>query len=348
MYSHETFMQRCLRLAVLGAGNVAPNPMVGAVLVHDDKIIGEGYHKQYGGPHAEVNCINSVSVADKQLIKYSTLYVSLEPCAHFGKTPPCANLIVENKIPKVVIACKDVNELVAGKGIDLLQKNGVEVVFGILEQEAQELNKRFFTYHSTKRPYIILKWAMYDNDVMAGISGEQIKISNLFTDKLVHKWRTEEASILIGKNTALNDNPLLTSRYWYGKNPVRILFDKNLSVNNMANLFKNDSTVIVFNCFSQATHHNIYHVKISAADNAGFLKESLHYLHAQNILSVLVEGGAETLKIFIDNGLWDEARVIVSNDDSVGSGLLAPKIDKTFLRSKQLMLNDIIYYYKKL
>lgn len=213
----ETYMQRCLDLASKGLGSVSPNPMVGAVLVYENRIIGEGYHEQFGQAHAEVNCINSVQESDTHLIPQSTLYVSLEPCSHFGKTPPCSNLIIDCKIPKVVIACRDTFEQVNGKGIDQLKAAGIHVQVGILEKEAIQLNKRFFTFHSKKRPYVILKWAQSSNHKIANADFSRVLISNSFTNRLVHKWRSEEDAIMVGPNTALHDNPGLTTRNWPGK-----------------------------------------------------------------------------------------------------------------------------------
>src|SRR5437868_6012424 len=232
-------MHRCLELAKLAAGNVAPNPMVGAVLVHEEKIISEGYHKQFGEPHAEVNCINNVKEEDKHLIEKSTLYVSLEPCSHFGKTPPCTDLIIKNKIPKVVIGCVDIYKEVHGRGIKKLQDAEVEVVTGILEKECIELNKRFFTFHEKYRPYIILKWAESANGKI-GIDTERVLISNEYSDRLVHKWRSEEAAILIGTNTALKDDPSLTTRLWQGNNPVRLVIDMDLRLPSHLKIFNRE------------------------------------------------------------------------------------------------------------
>ncbi|HEY8732982.1 MAG TPA: bifunctional diaminohydroxyphosphoribosylaminopyrimidine deaminase/5-amino-6-(5-phosphoribosylamino)uracil reductase RibD, partial [Puia sp.] len=213
------FMERCLQLAELGAGFTAPNPLVGAVLVHEGRIIGEGYHQKYGGPHAEVNCIQSVKTADRSLIPYSILYVSLEPCNHYGKTPPCTSLILREKIPRVVIGCRDPFSEVNGKGIEKLMANNVAVEFPVLENLSREKNRRFITFHEKKRPYIVLKWAQSINLKMAGKAGERIRITNEFSNRLIHKWRSEEAGILIGTNTAIQDNPELTTRLWEGKNP---------------------------------------------------------------------------------------------------------------------------------
>ncbi|HEY2720248.1 MAG TPA: bifunctional diaminohydroxyphosphoribosylaminopyrimidine deaminase/5-amino-6-(5-phosphoribosylamino)uracil reductase RibD, partial [Chitinophagaceae bacterium] len=227
---HDIYMHRCLDLARLGAGHVAPNPMVGAVLVHDERIIGEGYHQQYGGPHAEPNCIASVKKEEQHLISESILYVSLEPCAHYGKTPPCADLIIKNKIPRVVIGCFDPFEEVNGKGIEKLKGAGIDVLVGILEHECKKLNKRFFLYYQQHRPYIILKWAQSSNQKIGAGAGNRTYISNEFTNRLVHKWRSEEAAILVGTNTALQDDPELTTRSWIGNNPRRLVMDMDLKL----------------------------------------------------------------------------------------------------------------------
>jgi diaminohydroxyphosphoribosylaminopyrimidine deaminase/5-amino-6-(5-phosphoribosylamino)uracil reductase len=240
-------MKRCLDLAMQGCGSVAPNPMVGAVLVYSNKIIGEGYHQQYGGPHAEVNCINSVLAENKKFIPNSTLYVSLEPCNHHGKTPPCSDLIIQHKIPELVIGCKDPFELVNGTGIEKLKKAGVNIHPFLLEKEAVELNKRFFHFHQKKRPYIILKWAQTDDGFIALPKGIPLKISNEITDQLVHRWRSEEAAIIVGTNTAINDNPSLTNRLWGGANPIRIIIDKNLKVPTDHKIYDQSSVTYIFN-----------------------------------------------------------------------------------------------------
>ncbi|MEJ0080771.1 MAG: bifunctional diaminohydroxyphosphoribosylaminopyrimidine deaminase/5-amino-6-(5-phosphoribosylamino)uracil reductase RibD [Puia sp.] len=233
----DIFMERCLKLAELGAGYTSPNPLVGAVLVHKGKIIGEGYHQQYGGPHAEVNCLDSVKEADRSLIPDSSLYVSLEPCVHHGKTPPCTDLILREKIRRVVIGCRDPFSEVNGKGIEKLLAHGVQVNYPVLDEQSKELNRRFITFHQQKRPYVILKWAQSANHKMAGMSGRREMISNQYSSRLVHKWRSEEAGILVGTNTALLDNPELTVRLWDGKNPVRIVVDLGLRLPDSLKLF---------------------------------------------------------------------------------------------------------------
>lgn len=241
----EAYIFRCLQLAKLGVGNVAPNPMVGAVLVYEERIIGEGWHQQFGKAHAEVNCIASVKDDDKNLIEQSTLYVSLEPCAHFGKTPPCCDLIIQQRIPKVVIGCRDPFIKVNGNGIEKLKAANIEIITGVLENECKELNKPFFTFHQKSRPYIILKWAQTADNKIGFIENKRLLISNIITNRLVHKWRTESASILVGTNTAMIDNPALTNRYWNGKNPVRLIIDKQLKLSNDLKIFNNEAPTVI-------------------------------------------------------------------------------------------------------
>ena len=259
-------MERCLQLAKLGAGHVAPNPMVGSVLVYENRIIGEGYHRKYGEAHAEVNCIASIDDQDIQFIERSTLYVSLEPCAHYGKTPPCSDLIIRKKIPRVLIGCRDPFKEVNGKGIEKLEAAGVNVVTGILEKNCKELNRRFFIFHTKKRPYIILKWAQTSDKKIAVNSDKPLKISNEFTNRLVHKWRSEEAAILVGTNTALADDPLLTNRLWSGKNPVRLVIDKELKLPAGAKIFNIDAPTVVFNLYKSTINtelsNEVYYYKI--------------------------------------------------------------------------------------
>ncbi|MBL0355750.1 MAG: bifunctional diaminohydroxyphosphoribosylaminopyrimidine deaminase/5-amino-6-(5-phosphoribosylamino)uracil reductase RibD [Chitinophagaceae bacterium] len=339
-------MQRCLQLAKLGAGNVAPNPMVGSVLVHDDIIIGEGYHQQYGRAHAEVNCINSVSNENKTLIKNSTLYVSLEPCAHFGKTPPCADLIVAHKIPRLVIGCRDSYKEVNGKGIAILKTAGVEVMVGILEQQAKEINRRFITYHEKGRPYIILKWAQSSNLQIANADLSRVLISNEFTNRLVHQWRSEEASIMVGTNTALYDDPSLTNRYWQGKNPVRIVIDKTLKIPSTHQLLSGGGKTIVFNSLRQEESGTVIYRRINTATDV--ISQVLDQLYQMKIQSVLVEGGSKLLQSFIDGGCWDEARVITNGQLVIEDGVPAPVLCKqSHIRSESL-LSDSIQYYKSL
>lgn len=326
MISHQTFMKRCLELASLGISNVAPNPMVGSVIVYNNLIIGESYHQQYGKSHAEVNAINSVK--DQLLLSKSTLYVNLEPCAHYGKTPPCANLIVEKKIPKVVIGCKDTFSKVAGKGIEHMQNNGVEVICGILENESREINRRFFTYHEKKRPYIILKWAQTTDGFIDKVREKNALIqptwiSDTISKMLVHRWRTEEQSILIATNTAVNDNPKLDSRFCYGKNPLRLLIDRNLRVPAHYNLLDNTIKTIVFTEKKAENKENLEYVTLTFNDR--LIEQILDYIWQRQIISVIVEGGSTLFNSFVTQNLWDEARLFIGSQ-LFGSGIKAPEI----------------------
>ncbi len=312
-------MNRCLQLAKLGEGHTAPNPMVGAVLVHEGIIIGEGYHRQYGQAHAEVNCINSVTESNRLMIARSTMYVSLEPCAHFGKTPPCADLIVQYKIPKVVIGCTDAFAKVNGLGIQKLKDAGIEVITGVLEKEALELNKRFFCFHKNKRPYIILKWAQTADGFIAKENFEAVAISNEYSNRWVHKMRADEMAIMIGANTALHDKPSLTARRWPGKNPVRIFIDKQLKLEASAALFNNDADVILVNETTEKQEGHIHFFK--TVKEKAMLPQLMELLFKKNITSVLVEGGSHLLRSFIEAGLWDEAYVITNKSLYLSSGI---------------------------
>jgi diaminohydroxyphosphoribosylaminopyrimidine deaminase / 5-amino-6-(5-phosphoribosylamino)uracil reductase len=339
----EKYMHRCLQLARLGAGTVAPNPMVGAVLVHEGVIIGEGHTQPYGQVHAEVMCINNVSAANKTFINSSTLYVSLEPCAHFGKTPPCADLIIENKIPHVIIACRDSYEEVNGKGIEKLKAAGVSVTAGVLEKEALELNKRFFTFHHQQRPYIILKWAQSSNKKIAGAADKRFFISNEFTNRLVHQWRSEEAAIMVGTNTALKDNPALTTRLCPGNNPLRLVIDMELKLPATLQLFDGAVKTIVFNGLKQLEKEKISFYKINKDEN--IIPQILNVLHRLKIQSVIIEGGAKLLQSFSDDNLWDEARVITNTAMQIPEGITAPVLKDKKLTAEEIILTDTIEYF---
>lgn len=319
------YMARCIRLAKLGAGSVAPNPMVGSVLVYNDRIIGEGYHQRYGEPHAEVNCIASVSRYDRQYIPESTLYVSLEPCAHFGKTPPCADLIIRHKIGRVVVGCRDPFEQVNGKGIEKLEAAGIQVVVGVLETECRELNKRFFTFHEKKRPYIVLKWAQTADQKIAAAPGQpRLLISNDHSNRMVHRWRQEEAAIMVGRKTVEMDNPSLSNRLWMGNSPMRIVLDPKLVLEPSSHVFDGNIPTIVFNHIKEEELPNLFYVQVAAGPN--LLQKILFLLHRRNINSILVEGGAQLINTFITEGLWDEARVITNQSKRIGAGLAAPEL----------------------
>ena len=341
----EQYMSRCIELAKLAAGQVAPNPVVGAVLVYEDKIIGEGYHKKYGEPHAEVNCINSVLAENKDLIEKSTIYVSLEPCSHYGKTPPCVDLIIKNKIKKIVIGCKDIYKEVAGKGIEKLKNSGAEVIVDILEKECKDLNKRFFTFHQKNRPFIILKWAQSTNGKIGSLSGERILISNDYSNRLVHKWRSDEAAILVGTNTALKDNPSLTTRLWEGNNPIRIVIDKENNLPSTLEIFNHEVNTIIFNLYKDSIENNLQFIKFEAS---GLLEQILHSLFELNIQSVLIEGGSKTLQSFIDAGLWDEARIITNEEMMIENGIAAPELYGAVLENQERYFSDLISYYWKI
>ncbi len=338
------YMQRCLELASRGAGKVAPNPMVGAVLLYDDRIIGEGYHESYGQAHAEVNCIQSVHPLDQALIEKSTLYVSLEPCAHHGKTPPCTELIIRYKIPRVVIACNDPYQEVNGKGIELLKTAGVEVTVGVLESAAKILNQRFICCQEKKRPYIILKWAQSADGKIAANGNHRTYISNEYTNILVHRWRSEEAAILVGAGTAIMDNPALTVRAWKGNNPLRLLIDRNLKTPASAQLLDQSVPTIVFNSIKESTITNLRYCLIKQTDD--FIPAMLEILMKEKIQSILVEGGAEILNAFIQKGLWEEARIITNTALQIGQGLAAPILKDAFLKEAFQLHTDHIQFYQ--
>jgi diaminohydroxyphosphoribosylaminopyrimidine deaminase / 5-amino-6-(5-phosphoribosylamino)uracil reductase len=344
-FSHAVFMQRCLQLADLGTGYTAPNPVVGAVLVNNGKIIGEGYHESYGGPHAEVNCLLSVKPDDRKLISGSTLYVSLEPCVHHGKTPPCTDLIIREKIPRVVIGCRDPFAEVNGKGMEKLVANGVHVEFPVLEELAMEKNQRFLTFHKKKRPYIILKWAQSSNHKIAVKSGGQLQISNIYSNRLVHKWRSEEAGILIGTSTALSDNPKLTTRLWKGKNPVRIVIDRELRLPDSLHIFDGKIPSIILNEKKELQSGDLLFKKIIGAQTD--IPSITSTLHSLKILSILVEGGAKLLQSFIDSGIWDEIRTITNREMLINEGISSPEIRDAELIKTESLTSDTISYYRK-
>ena len=348
-------MHRCLELSKLGAGNVAPNPMVGAVLVCKDNIIGEGYHMQYGKAHAEPNCLSSVRPEHRHLIEQSTLYVSLEPCAHFGKTPPCADLIIQNKISKVVVGCRDPFIQVNGKGIEKLRAAGCDVTTGILEKECQEMNKRFFTFHTRHRPYIILKWAETLDKHIANEDHSRLFITNEYTNRLVHRWRSEEMGIVVGTNTALYDDPELTTRLWPGNNPIRIVVDMDLRLPASLKLYNGSTPTIVFNkkkhslaaekkSTSELNEIGVGYYQIT--EDVSLVHQMLNGLYHLDIQSILIEGGRNLLQSFIDDGMWDEARVICNEQMTTGSGLTAPVLRDQYLVNTERHFSDVIHTYK--
>jgi diaminohydroxyphosphoribosylaminopyrimidine deaminase/5-amino-6-(5-phosphoribosylamino)uracil reductase len=345
MNTHQDYMQRCIELAQKGLGNVAPNPMVGCVIVHDGKIIGEGYHEKYGGSHAEVNAINSVT--DKSQLKKATLYVNLEPCAHFGKTPPCADLIIENKIPYVVIGTIDPFAKVDGRGIEKLMKAGIDVKVGVLEEESKNLNKRFFTFHEKKRPYIILKWAQTSDGYIDIIRNEEglekpLRITNEASDKLSHTWRSQEQAIIVGKKTAVFDNPQLTVRNTPGKNPLRIAIDRNLVIPSNYFLLDKTTPTLIFTSGEAKSENNLEYKRIDFDEP--LLPQILDKLYHDNIQSLIVEGGTLLINSFINNNLWDEARVFIS-DQKIENGVNAPALEIKPV-TKQNIDNDVLLVFE--
>jgi len=327
MVEHEKYMQRCLDLAALGMGTVSPNPMVGAVIVMDGIIIGEGYHHKYGEAHAEVNAINQVisNFSDAaELLDQSTLYVSLEPCAHYGKTPPCADLIIKHRIPIVGVGAADPFAAVNGKGIEKLKNAGINVITGILEKECQWLNRRFFTRVQKQRPYIILKWAQTADGFFAPDDASQHWITGQESRKLVHQWRSEEDAVLVGKNTAAIDNPQLNVRYGQGKSPKRVIIDRRLELNKNLNLFDQSVETLIFNeVKTDIVGKNKY---IALEDFDRYVPQYILYqLYLQDIQSVIIEGGAYTLNSFIEAGLWDEARIF-TGETYLKKGIQAPAL----------------------
>jgi len=331
MQNGEIFMKRCIELANKAMGYVSPNPMVGSVIVYEGKIIGEGYHENYGKSHAEVNAI--ASVKDKSLLPKSTLYVNLEPCAHYGKTPPCSDLIIEHKIPKVVIGCLDTFSEVAGKGIVKMENAGIEVIVGVLEKESRALNKRFFTFHEKERPYIILKWAeSKDGFIAPKNQTAPFWMTSSESKKLVHQWRAEEDAILVGRITAEKDNPSLTVREVKGKNPIRIIIDRDLKLSVNLNLFNSETQTLIFNNVKTEKIDLNYFIKIEFNT---LIPNILCKLHEQNIQSVIIEGGSKTLQSFIDKNIWDEARIFTTNKE-LTDGVKSPNIKGKIIEEKEV------------
>lgn len=344
LVGHEIFMKRCLQLAALGTGHVAPNPLVGAVLVYDDHIIGEGYHQQYGKAHAEINCINSVAPENKHLIPAASLYVSLEPCAHFGKTPPCTKRIIEEKIKHVIIGSNDPFLQVNGQGIAQMKVAGIRVECGVLQKECDALNKRFFCFHKNKRPYIILKWAQTANRKMGYKNGERLFISNKLTERLVHQWRAENAAILVGTHTALLDNPRLDNRYWPGNNPIRLILDRKLKLPGSLHIFNQQQQTIILNVLKDEGKGLLSYRKIPDTD---LIQPILETCYKENIQSILVEGGATLLKRFLDQKVWDEAYVITNESLYVENAIAAPALDVAAYHRTQILSDRIAYFLNK-
>lgn len=343
MNIHEKYIKRCIELAQNGLGTTYPNPMVGSVIVHDNKIIGEGWHKKAGEAHAEVNAINSVR--NEELLKQATIYVSLEPCSHFGKTPPCSDFIIAKDIKRVVIGTMDPFAKVAGRGIKKLMDAGCEVNVGILEKECLELNKRFFTFHKKQRPYIILKWAQTTDGFIAPKKRNEkrpVWITNKYSGQLVHKWRSEEAAILVGTNTALQDNPSLNVRKWTGNSPVRIVVDNNLKIpEDFSVLDKKQKTILLCGKDETSANENLIFERINFSENIS--KEICEILYKHKLQSVIIEGGSRMLQQFIDAGNWDEARIFTGKS-YFGAGLKAPKFSGISVTKKNLSKDRLKIY----
>lgn len=344
MDPHTTFIKRCLTLAKNGLGTTYPNPMVGSVIVHKGQIIGEGWHQKAGEAHAEVNAIHSVK-CDKSILKESTLYVNLEPCSHHGKTPPCVDLIIQNQIKKVVIGTADPFAEVSGNGINRLKEAGIEVVVGVLEKECNELNKRFFSFHQQKKPYIILKWAQTQNRMLAPLTKDikrPVWISNEYSRQLVHQWRTEEQAILVGTHTVLQDNPRLDARHWTGQNPVRIILDRTLVIPQTFSVYdKSCKTIFITEKTQDASDDNLIFETIDFTKNRN--KQILEVLYKHNIQSVIIEGGKRILDSFIVDNFWNEARVF-SSATFIEEGISAPEFN--FQCSDEIKIfNDSLKYY---
>jgi len=323
MTKSELYINRCIQIAEKGLFLASPNPCVGAVLVYNDEIIGEGFTSAFGGAHAEVNCINSVSFENQKIISESTLYVSLEPCSHQGKTPACSLLIIEKNIKKVVVGSLDPNPLVAGNGIKMLKAKGISVEFGVLKSKCINANKRFYTFHQKKRPYIILKWAQTKNGYFSPLNGEQFWITNQYSKQLVHKWRSKEMSILVGTKTAEIDNPQLNSRLYNKKNPIRLVIDVDLKLNSELHIFDQKQETIIFNNLKNENSINLKYVKLDFKENIE--NQILDYLYQSEINSVIIEGGLKTLQGFIKQNLWNEARIL-TGENEIELGLKAPNL----------------------
>lgn len=348
MNCDEVFMSRCFALALKGSGNVSPNPMVGAVIVKNGKIIGEGYHRKYGCEHAEVNAVNSVN--NKKDIEGSTIYVSLEPCSHYGKTPPCAKLLVENKIKKCIICNLDPNPKVDGGGIKMLKDAGIEIETNVLQRQGRFINRRFFCFQEKYRPYIILKYAQsldgyMDINAYCTKNSERKPywITNDALKVFTHKLRADNDAFFVGANTVINDNPKLNIRYFAGNNPLRLVYDRDLSIPTEKNIFDGIQKTIIFNDKKyEKLNDNTLLVKIN--NPKLYLNDIIHYLYNQGINSLVVEGGKRTLEMFLDNNLWDEAYVLTGNQ-IFKQGIKSPAIDTDLLKSTRMVSDNRINFY---
>ena len=327
-------MHRAFELARLGLGHTTPNPMVGCVIVKDNQIIGEGWHRKYGGPHAEVNAVKDANKNGS--VQGSDVYVTLEPCSHVGNTPPCADMLIKEKVQRVFVANRDINPLVSGKGLQRMRDAGIEVFENLMVDEEQALNKRFICFHRNKRPYVILKWAQTADGFIARKNYDSKWISNEYSRQITHKWRSEEAAIMVGANTVIHDDPSLNVRDWDGTDPVRIIIDPHLRIPADRKIFDRRIKTYVYNFEKNESEQNLEFVKIG---DSSLLNQVLHHLHSINIQSVLVEGGAHVLNAFQKSGQWDEARVFISNT-TFGEGIQAPQMQHAALSGMDFIFND--------
>ncbi len=337
--NHSHYMQRALQLAKNGLGSVSPNPMVGCVIVHNNIIIGEGWHQKYGEAHAEVHAINAVD--NKELLNKATVYVTLEPCSFHGKTPACSTFLIAHNVKRVVVAALDPNPNVSGNGIKALKKAGVQVDYGVLENESIELNKRFFINQKLNRPFIILKWAQTSDGFIARKNYDSKWISNEFSRQLVHQWRAEEDAILVGKNTAFYDNPSLTVRDWSGSSPIRVVFDRNLELNTTLNLFNGEVKTLVYNCKESKVLKKAEFIKVDKDD---FVPQVVSDLYKREIGSLIIEGGSQLLNTFIKLGMWDEAKIFTSNQ-KFGEGINASIINEEVCFTEEIGHDKLNYYF---
>lgn len=344
MSTHELYIRRCIELARLGAGNVSPNPLVGAVLVHKNRIIGEGYHQEYGKAHAEVNAVASVKTEDRSLIPHSTMYVSLEPCCIFGRTPPCTDLIRRERIPRVVISYLDNTPGVQGKSLKILEDAGVEVITKVLHDQGEALFKIREVYNKEQRPYIILKYAVSRDHFFAPLEAKQFWISNKYSKRLVHKWRAEADAILIGTNTALTDNPSLTTRHYFGDSPTRVLLDRQLRVPDDYNIFQGPTPTLVFTEKEKSSGSNVEYIKHNFQENSIF--ELVKHLHSRKISSLIVEGGVQLIRNFMALNLYDEIRVLKGNS-YLKEGKKAPQIATSPIKTVQIDDDELLYYHNE-
>lgn len=347
MTTDERYMARCLQLAACGRAGAPPNPMVGSVIVHNGKIIGEGYHRQCGGPHAEVNAI--ASVANEELLREATIYVSLEPCAHHGKTPPCADLIIKKGIPRVVMGCRDSFDQVDGKGIQKLRQAGIEVTVGVLEEQCIALNRAFFTFHSQRRPYITLKWAQSSDGYIDSLHEEYgehkpVRFSNEGTALRVHRLRALSDAILIGRRTAALDNPSLTTRLWPGKNPLRLVIDRRGELDKTLHIFDKTTKTIVFTDVFRDFKETEAIEQVQIDFDQDIIPQIMAYLYEHKVQRLLVEGGRVLLQSFIDAGLWDEA-FIEEAPFCLGKGVKAPCLEIEYKKEEFESFGHRIYHF---